>query len=87
MASSIAFYTISAPSAPVKKASAAELREAAENGMAAIFHGIPVHIACIQDGWVTAFGDRGFKLIFQGWPGEFSIRFKDFLGHYGIEAP
>lgn len=80
MASSIAFYTISAPSAPVKKASAAELREAAENGMAATFHGIPVHIACTCGGWVTAFGDKGYKLIFQGWPGEFTIRMKNFWG-------
>lgn len=86
MASSIAFYTISAPSAPVKKASAAELREAAENGMAATFHGIPVHIACTVDGWVTAFGDKGYKLIFQGWPGEFTIRMADFMSHYGVKA-
>lgn len=87
MASSIAFYTISAPSAPVKKASAAELREAAANGMAATFHGIPVHIACICGDWVTAFGDRGHKLIFQGWPGEFTIHMANFMSHYGIEAP
>lgn len=87
MTFSLEFYTISAPSAPIKKVSAINLREAAKNGMAATFHDIPVHIVCSCGGWVTACSDKHPQLIFQGWPGEFTIRFNEFLEHYGVEAP
>lgn len=79
------YYNVAAPSAAIKKIAARELYEAAQRGVSATYHGIPVRIVCTVDGWVTAISKK--DIIYQGWAGEFTIHMGDFMEHYGLEAP